>query len=135
MSKKLKIICGLVVIALIFITVVIVVNKRDINADEVKAKKQITISVFDKENTNIFKKNIETDKTYLIDVLKEIDRLDVVTEDSDYGEYIISIMGIEQGDNYYWTYYIDDDYAPKGVSACKIDSGKEYSFKIEGINY
>ena len=40
-------------------------------------------------------------------------------------------MNIEQGDNYYWSYYIDDQYATVGVSNCQIENGKTYNFKIE----
>lgn len=135
MKKKIGLICILAIIVIILIMTIVIINKRNFGQKDLETKNQITISVFDKENTNIYKKDIETDKTYLIDVLKDIQELKVITEDSEYGEFIISIMEIEQGDNFYWTYYIDDEYATTGVSNCKVQQEKTYNFKIESINY
>lgn len=56
-------------------------------------------------------------------------------EDSEYGKYITSILGIEQGDNYYWSYYINNEYANVGVSNCEIEQDKIYTFKIEKFEY
>lgn len=135
MKKKIGLICILAIIVIMLIMTIVIINKRNFGQKDLETKNQITISVFDKENTNIYKKDIETDKTYLIDVLKDIQELKVITEDSEYGEFIISIMEIEQGDNFYWTYYIDDEYATTGVSNCKVQQEKTYNFKIESINY
>ena len=55
-------------------------------------------------------------------------------EDSQYGKYITSILGIEEGDSYYWSYYINDEYASIGVSSCEIEENSVYSFKIENMN-
>ena len=52
-------------------------------------------------------------------------------EDGKYGKFITSILGIEQGDNYYWSYYINDEYANVGVSSCEVEQNKMYTFKIE----
>lgn len=98
-------------------------------------KKTVTISIFDKEQKNIYSESVNTDKKYLIEVLEEKKDLEVKTEDSQYGKYITSIKGIEQGDNYYWSYYIDGQYAEVGVSSCEIENGKNYDFKIESMNY
>ena len=134
-KKKIGVICILAIIVISLIITIMIINKRNTNQKDLETKKQITISVSNKENINIYQKNIETEKIYLIDVLKDIQELKVVTENSEYGEYIISIMEIEQGDNFYWTYYIDGEYATTGVSNCKIQTEKVYNFKIESINY
>ena len=83
---------------------------------------------------NIYNKEIRTDEEYLIDVLKDTEELNVITEDSKYGEYITSIMGIEEVNNYYWVYYIGEEYATVGVSNCKLEEEKTYNFKIERYN-
>ena len=92
---------------------------------------EIILGVFNKENINIYEKNIETNKEFLSEVLIDIEELNLVIEDSQYGAYITSVMGIEQGDNYYWSYYIDGEYATTGISTCKIEDGKKYEFRIE----
>ena len=137
MNKNVKKICIIAVIAFVFVVGVVATfnnlnnNKNAINDN----KKEITISVYNKENENVYKENVNTDKQYLIEVLEENEDLNVKTEDSQYGKYITSIKGIEQGDNYYWSYYIDGQYAEKGVSSCEIEEGKTYDFKIESMNY
>ena len=44
-------------------------------------------------------------------------------------------MDISQGENFYWSYYVDNNYATVGISNCKIEDGKIYDFKIESFNY
>lgn len=127
MKKKVIIVSIILIIILIIGGIIINNYKKDYH----KSKIEITISVFDKENLNIYNKNVETEETYLIDVLKNLEDLNMITEETEYGEYITSIMNIEQGDNYYWSYYIDDQYATVGVSNCQIENGKTYNFKIE----
>jgi len=104
-------------------------NKKDNNLVK------ITISVFDKDNKEIYNKGIETEEKYLAGVLEKTKDLEVKMEDSEYGKYITSILGIEQGDNYYWSYYINDEYANVGVSNCGVESNKVYTFKFEKFEY
>lgn len=122
-----------VIIAIVII--VLAINNNSNNTDIANSKVNIKISVFDKENSNIYNKFIETDKKYLLEALNDIEELNVIAEDSQYGAYIISIRGIEQGDNYYWSYYIDGEYASVGVSNCEVEEGKTYDFKIEKFQY
>lgn len=137
MNKKRVI--GLSFVLVITITIAIVAtigiigNKT--NSNIANTKVNVTINVFDKENSNIYNKSIETNKEYLLEILNDTEELNVVTEDSQYGAYITSIMGIEQGDNYYWSYYIDGEYASVGVSNCEVEDGKTYDFKIEKFEY
>lgn len=133
MQKKVLVcICILVIIIAVSITV-LVIQHNSSNGDYNKIR--VTISVFDKENSNIFNRTVDTDKEYLIDVLNDINELNLVTQDSEYGAYITSVMGIEQDSNYYWSYYIDDEYATVGVSSCKVEDGKTYNLKYEEIIY
>ena len=96
-----------IIIRIIFVIIVIVLLivgqaiYKIKNNQKVDIQKQITISIYDQENKNIYKEKIDTKKEYLIEVLKEIEELKIVTENSEYGEYINSIMEIEQGDNFY----------------------------------
>lgn len=135
MKKTNKILIGVVsVVAIILVTCgVIFINNK--NPEENVTGKNITIGVYDKEGNSVYNKSLNTDKQYLIEVLEENKDLEIKAEDSQYGKYITSIKGIEQGDNYYWSYYIDGEYAEVGVSSCEIENDKTYDFKIEKFEY
>lgn len=127
MKKKIAIITIIAIIVVAIIGIIV----GNLNNNHQNEEKEITISIFNKETEKIYSARVKTEKTYLIDVLKEIEEINVVTEKSEYGNFIISIMNIEQGDNFYWSYYIDNEYATVGVSNCKVEDGKTYNFKIE----
>ena len=91
----------------------------------------ININVYDKEAKEIYNQEISTNEKYLSEAIKDIEDLNVITVDSEYGEYITSILDISEGDNYYWSYYINDEYAQVGISSCEVEDGKTYTFKIE----
>ena len=101
--------------------------------------KNITITIINNDETELLNKNVLTDEKYLIDVLKKDEEFKLEYEDSKYGAYIISLMGIEQkNDNdgtYYWAYYVNDEYASTGVSNCEIKDGANYKFVYEFYNY
>ena len=127
MKKKIAIITIIAIIVIAIIGIIV----GNLNNNYSNVEKEITISIFNKETEKIYSAGVKTEKTYLIDVLKELNEINVVTEKSEYGDFIISIMNIEQGDNFYWSYYIDNEYATVGVSNCKVEDGKTYNFKIE----
>ena len=89
------------------------------------------VLVYDRDDSVLYDKQLSTEHEILIDALKEQIDLDVVTVDSQYGEYIVSIKGIEQGDNYYWNYYVNGEYAQVGVSSQKINNNDIYTFRLE----
>ena len=121
--KKFKVI--LLFAMLIFISAC---NKTD-KVDENMIS--ININVYDKEAKEIYNQEISTNEKYLSEAIKDIEDLNVITVDSEYGEYITSILDISEGDNYYWNYYINDEYAQVGISSCEVEDGKTYTFKIE----
>ena len=89
------------------------------------------VVVYDRDSNVLYDKKLSTEHEILIDALKEQQDLQVVTVDSQYGEYIISIKGNEQGDNYYWNYYVNGEYAQVGVSSQKINNDDIYTFRLE----
>ena len=111
------------------------VNEKSSLENSTGNSMQISIKVFDKENVEIYNKTIDTEEKYLADVLETLDELDIIMEDSQYGKYITSILGITEGDNYYWSYYINGEYASVGISNCEIEENSVYSFKIEKYEY
>lgn len=96
---------------------------------------KINIVIVDENKKELFNKEIETDKKYLNEVLKETEEIKLKSEKSDYGDYITSMMGIDQKNTdkgmYYWSYYINDEYAQVGISSCEIKNGDTYKFVYE----
>lgn len=97
-------------------------------------ERTISIVINDYGKNEIYNQEIKTEKTKLIDVLKELD-IELKYEEGQYGAYIISIKGLDQKDDekgmYYWSYYVDDAYATTGVSTCNVEDGKKYTFNYE----
>lgn len=51
-----------------------------------------------------------------------------------YGMYIAKVEGekaVYEEDGAYWAFYVDGEYAPKGVDQTQIESGKVYQLKYE----
>lgn len=117
---------------LVFIVAFFIATGCTKNEEITKTKeKEVQIIIYDKNKETIYDETVLTKKELLIDVLKEQDEIDLKTEDGQYGEYILSINDIEQGDNYYWIYYVNEEYASVGVSQYKIKNNEKYEFKIE----
>lgn len=93
--------------------------------------KKITVNVYNKESELIYNEVIESTDSTLFDIMEKIEKLKIKYEDSDYGKFITSIKGIEQGDKYYWNYYINMEYATAGVSSCLVEDNAIYDFRIE----
>lgn len=122
----------ILVIALVVIAFFVNKNYKNVHNEENK----IVISISNKENEEIYNKEITVrENIYLSNVLEEIGDIDIIMEDSQYGKYITSMLGISQGDGYYWSYYINGEYADVGISSCKIKNNSLYSFKIEKFEY
>ena len=122
---KKKSLFALVVLAMLMIL---------ISCTNTTVENTVNIVINDYEKTEIYNEEIKTDKTKLIDVLKELD-IDLKYEDGQYGAYITSIKGLDQKEDekgmYYWSYYVDDAYATTGVSSCDVEDGKKYTFNYE----
>ena len=94
--------------------------------------KSISVNIYGKDDAGIiFSKEYQTQKGFLVDIIAEIPDAKIIVEDGPYGAYITSIMDIEQGDGYYWSYYINGNYATEGISSCEIEDNTVYDFKIE----
>ncbi len=55
-------------------------------------------------------------------------------EDGDYGLYVKSVDGEKldyDEDGYYWSFYVNGEYAQSGVDMTEIKEGESYSFKAE----
>lgn len=105
---------------------------KDNDKKEAVDLNKINIVVVDENRNELFNKEIKTNKKYLVDVLKDTENIKLKSEKSDYGDYITSMMGIDQKKTdkgiYYWSYYINDEYAQVGISSCKVKNGETYKF-------
>ncbi len=96
-----------------------------------KGGKEVEILVYDREKNKIYNESVSTDEEFLLGVLKENEDLKVVTEDGEYGEFVTSILDNEQGDDYYWNFYVNGVYASEGVSTTPVNDGDKYTFSLE----
>ena len=75
---------------------------------------------------------ISTDKKTVGDALLELNL--IAGDDSEYGLYVKTVNGITldyNKDGKYWAFYVNGEYAPKGVDSTDIELGNTYSFKAE----
>ena len=124
---------GIILLLLVPLFLLTGCTKKEYQVIENLAK--VKIIIVDDNKKELYNQGIETNKKYLIDVLKDKEEVKLKYENSDYGAYITSLMGIDQKtDNkkmYYWSYYIDEEYAEVGVSNCEIKEGSTYKFVYE----
>lgn len=130
MKRKIIILFLLLLSPLLFLT-----GCNNKEEKESQSLNKIKIVIVDDNKEELYNKEVETDKKLLIDVLKENENFKLKYEESEYGAYITSLYGIEQKNEgngmYYWSYYIDDNYAEVGVSSCEIKNGSTYIFVYE----
>ena len=95
----------------------------------------INITIIDEiNNKELFKGSIATNYELLADALENNEELKVVMEDSEYGEYITSMMDVAATDTNYWVYDSDnnDDCLEAGmcmgVSETTIEDGDNFIF-------
>jgi len=96
--------------------------------------KNIEVVVYDSTGTKIYDNAAVTDSDKLLDALKGIQNLTIVTEDSQYGAFITSINGIAQDDSHFWNYYVNGEYANVGVSTYEIQNNDKFEFRLEKFN-
>ena len=91
-------------------------------------EKSFTFIVVDAEGKET-KFDITTTKTTVGDAL--LDEGLIEGEDSQYGLYVKKVNGISADynvDGAYWSFYVGNDYAQKGVDATDIEDGATYKF-------
>ncbi|MCL2342192.1 MAG: DUF4430 domain-containing protein [Firmicutes bacterium] len=96
--------------------------------------KNIEVVVYDASGAVIYDNKIATDSDKLLDALKGITDLKIVSEDSQYGAFITSINDIKQDSNHFWNYYINGEYANVGVSAYEVQNNDKIEFRLEEFN-
>ena len=75
---------------------------------------------------------VHTDETVVGKAL--LDAGLIAGEDSDYGLYVKTVMGITldyETDGKYWAFYVDGAYAATGVDQTALTAGSTYAFRAE----
>ena len=75
---------------------------------------------------------IHTDKKTVGEALLELNL--IAGDDSEYGLYVKTVNDVTldyDKDGKYWAFYVNGEYAQKGVDSTDITAGAEYSFKAE----
>ncbi len=76
--------------------------------------------------------NVNTDKKTVGEALLENEIIS--GEDGDYGLFVKSVDGEKldyEEDGYYWSFYVNGEYAQSGVDMTDIKEGESYTFKAE----
>ncbi len=80
---------------------------------------------------------VNTDKAVLDEALTEVGL--IRGNKTQYGFTVTTVCDVtydfEAGADMYWSFYIDDNYAPTGVSSTEISVGTKYTFKAEKVSW
>lgn len=96
------------------------------------AKVTFTLTVTDKDG-NTTTHEVTTDKATVGEALLAEGLIE--GEDGAYGLYVKKVNGITADydvDGTYWAFYVNGEYAAKGVDKTEITEGTKYAFKVEG---
>ena len=92
---------------------------------------EFTFSVVDQDG-NESQFVIHTDKETVGEALLELGL--IAGDESEYGLYVKTVNGITADydvDKTYWAFYVNGEYAEKGVDSTPVTAGDNYSFKVE----
>jgi len=99
--------------------------------------KELTITITDTvEGKELYSKTIKTDALTLGELLDEREDLEAVLVDSDFGRFLISLLGVEGAEDYstYWLYGSPNNKACQEAGYCTgaddlpIYDGDEFNF-------
>ena len=94
--------------------------------------KSFPLTIVDKEG-NAITITVNTDKEMVVEALTELGIVEGTM--GEYGLYMTHVNGIPaiwEEDGYYWSFYINDEYAMTGVDQTPIAEGESY--KLAAIN-
>lgn len=132
-NTKLLLLLGSILVAVIMSLVYLL----GVMPKPVQGEKDITLEIVYADNS--YKYSLSTDKETVLEVLQEyndIYDLQLITQDGDFGEFIISLKGVEQDEvnGYYYTYTLNDGYA-NGISMQTVKDGDVITFKYLYTEY
>jgi len=96
-------------------------NQEKVNAPEdSESAIEITL-VAEQDNTNAYELLTQTHE--------------VVSDEYDFGVFVVGIDGITADEEYYWAFYVNDEYASAGVQETVLQAGDSMSFRFEKIEF
>lgn len=100
-------------------------------------EKSITVTLTDNNGVDtVYEHN--TNAEYLLEAIREIDGLDILGEDKEYGFYISAVNGITADyniDQSYWAIYVNGEYGSYGIESQPITDGDAFSLVYEREGY
>lgn len=112
-------------------------NDDQINDDdEDKELDTFIVKVYNQGSKIIFEKEIEFDEEdNFYELLKSDQDIQLGTAESSFGDYVISVCGVEANDDafLYWAIYVNDEYLQTGIS--EITLKKDDVLKFELTSY
>ena len=103
----------------------------------VSGEKDLSLKIVYADNS--YEYSLSTDKETVLEVLQEYNEiydLELITQDSEWGAFIVSLKGVQQDDvnGYYYTYTLNGEYAD-GISIQTINDGDVLEFKYLYTEY
>ncbi len=117
-------------------------NQPTPQSTEESGKINVTINVYNKDKEKIYSKEIRTDETNLFEIVKNIDDLEFVTEESEGGKFVASILripyiGNPNGDSNieacYWYEYKNGEICTDNILYCEIKNNDVIEFRLEKV--
>ncbi len=108
-----------------------VTERKEETVELGEGKNNFSITVTE-DNGNQIHYKIHTDEKYVGTALQKLEM--IYGEMGEYGLYVKTVNGMRADyelDGYYWSFYIDGEYADKAIDTVKIDSKKQYELKME----
>lgn len=131
-TKALSCILCIVLVAAMALLTTSCSGKKNEKEAEASSAETVKFTLIVKDiNGNEEKFELESSKTYLLDAL--LDEKLVDGEDQSAGFYVKKVNGITADydiDQTYWAFYINGEYAMKGVDKTPIEDGAVYSLEV-----
>lgn len=119
-------------VAIIVLLIIVIMGGTLLGNYVVDKKSQKSIAGTEASFQPVVEKTISYDgqdgKTAL-ELLKETRQVE--TQDSTFGTFISSIDGIQNQENKYWMFYVNDNLAPEGADTYKTKNGEKIEWRYE----
>ena len=121
----------------LFLTVIVFFSAYSLFSPQAaEGSKSVMIEVKDHAQTT-FTYTVHTDAEYLIDAMKDAQKLTFSGYEGPYGFTLISINGTSadwEKDNAYWCIYVNGEIGNYGISAQTVNDGDTFRFEYTSLD-